>query len=160
MSGISEDNLDKADEIIYTSQGGNDLLCNHHQIVSQQLTLGNLALKNTRDNGNTVRVIRGHLSKNSYTRKVYNYDGLYKVVDDWVQNGMQGHVVLKFKLKRLEGQPSLTSHLLFLVSLVLKPARSSTSSWLMWTTVKFSQTKWLDGAIVREHALHNKSAYA
>jgi len=73
---------------------------------------------------------------------------------------MQGHVVFKFKLKRLEGQPSSTSHLLFLVSLVLKPERSSTSSWLMWTAVKFSQTKWLDGAIVREHALHNKSVYA
>ena len=88
MSGISEDNLDKADEIIYTSQGGYDLLYNHHQIVSQQLTRGNLALKNTRDNDNPVRVIRGHLSKNSYTKKVYTYDGLYKVVDDWVQNGV------------------------------------------------------------------------
>ncbi|XP_020397917.1 histone-lysine N-methyltransferase, H3 lysine-9 specific SUVH4 isoform X1 [Zea mays] len=65
--------------------------------------------KNSRKNGNPVRVIRGHLSKNSYTGKVYTYDGLYKVVDDWVQNGVQGHVVFKFKLKRLEGQPSLTT---------------------------------------------------
>lgn len=45
MSGIYEDDLDKADEIIYTGQGGNDLLGNHRQIGSQQLNRGNLALK-------------------------------------------------------------------------------------------------------------------
>lgn len=45
MSGIYEDDLDKADEIIYTGQGGNDLLGNHRQIGSQQLKRGNLALK-------------------------------------------------------------------------------------------------------------------
>ena len=39
----------------------------------------------------------------------YTYDGLYKVVDDWVQNGVQGYVVFKFKLKQLKGQPSLTT---------------------------------------------------
>uniref|UniRef100_A0A0D9V9T0 Histone-lysine N-methyltransferase n=1 Tax=Leersia perrieri TaxID=77586 RepID=A0A0D9V9T0_9ORYZ len=109
MSGIYEDDLDKADEIIYTGQGGNDLLGNHRQIGSQQLSRGNLALKNSKDNGNPIRVIRGHVSKSSYTGKIYTYDGLYKVVDDWVQNGVQGHVVFKFKLKRLEGQPSLTT---------------------------------------------------
>ncbi|KQK11317.1 hypothetical protein BRADI_2g59430v3 [Brachypodium distachyon] len=109
MSGIYEDDLDKADEIIYTGQGGNDLLGNHRQIGSQLLQRGNLALKNSKDNGNPVRVIRGHTAKNSYTGKVYTYDGLYKVVDDWVQNGVQGHVVFKYKLKRIEGQPSLTT---------------------------------------------------
>ncbi|KAL5222075.1 hypothetical protein ABZP36_026788 [Zizania latifolia] len=109
MSGIYEDDLDKADEIIYTGQGGNDLLGNHRQIGSQQLQRGNLALKNSKDNCNPIRVIRGHVSKNSYSGKVYTYDGLYKVVDDWVQNGVQGHVVFKYKLKRLEGQPSLTT---------------------------------------------------
>ncbi|KAL6884580.1 hypothetical protein ACP4OV_010516 [Aristida adscensionis] len=109
MSVIYEDDLDKADEFIYTGQGGNDLLGSHCQIDSQQLKRGNLALKNSRDNGSPVRVIRGHFSKNSYSGKVYTYDGLYKVVDDWVQNGVQGHVVFKYKLKRLEGQPSLTT---------------------------------------------------
>ncbi|VAH83960.1 unnamed protein product [Triticum turgidum subsp. durum] len=109
MSGIYEDDLDKADEIIYTGQGGNDLLGNHRQIGSQQLNRGNLALKNSKDNGNLIRVIRGHVAKNSYTGKIYTYDGLYKVVDDWVQKGVQGHVVYKYKLKRLEGQPSLTT---------------------------------------------------
>uniref|UniRef100_A0ACD5XJT7 Uncharacterized protein n=1 Tax=Avena sativa TaxID=4498 RepID=A0ACD5XJT7_AVESA len=109
MSGIYEDDLDKADEIIYTGQGGNDLLGNHRQIGSQKLARGNLALKNSKDNGNPIRVIRGHMAKNSYTGKVYTYDGLYKVVDDWMQNGVQGHVVFKYKLKRIEGQPSLTT---------------------------------------------------
>jgi hypothetical protein len=36
-------------------------------------------LQNSRDNGNPIRVIRGHELKNSYTGKVYTYDGLYKV---------------------------------------------------------------------------------
>ena len=44
MSGIYEDDLDKADEIIYTGQGGNDLLGNHRQIGSQKMARGNLAL--------------------------------------------------------------------------------------------------------------------
>ncbi|GJM88459.1 hypothetical protein PR202_ga04522 [Eleusine coracana subsp. coracana] len=36
--------------------------------------------KNSKDNGNPVRVIRGHIAKSSYTGKVYTYDGLYKVL--------------------------------------------------------------------------------
>jgi euchromatic histone-lysine N-methyltransferase len=36
-------------------------------------------LQNSRDNGNPIRVIRGHIAKTSYTGKVYTYDGLYKV---------------------------------------------------------------------------------
>jgi hypothetical protein len=38
-----------------------------------------LTLQNSKDNGNPVRVIRGHIEKNSYSGKIYTYDGLYKV---------------------------------------------------------------------------------
>ena len=38
-----------------------------------------LTLQNSKDNGNPVRVIRGHVEKSSYSGKVYTYDGLYKV---------------------------------------------------------------------------------
>ncbi|KAF6984513.1 hypothetical protein CFC21_002509 [Triticum aestivum] len=109
MSGAYEDDFDKADEIIYTGEGGNNLLGNGHQKTEQTLLRGNLALKNSKDNGNPIRVIRGHIEKNSYTGKVYTYDGLYKVVDCLSEKGVRGHLVFKFRLKRLEGQPPLTT---------------------------------------------------
>ncbi|KAK1696910.1 hypothetical protein QYE76_013607 [Lolium multiflorum] len=109
MSGVYEDDFDKADEIIYTGEGGNNLLGNSHQKTNQTLLRGNLALKNSKDNGNPIRVIRGHKEKDSYTGKVYTYDGLYKVMDCLSEKGVRGHLVFKFKLKRLEGQPPLTT---------------------------------------------------
>ncbi|RLN30434.1 hypothetical protein C2845_PM05G23990 [Panicum miliaceum] len=109
LSGVYEDDLDNANEIIYTGQGGNNWLGNCRQITAQTLLHGNLALKNSKDNGNPVRVIRGHVEKSSYSGKVYTYDGLYKVVGYWSQKGMQGHLVFKYRLKRLEGQPPLTT---------------------------------------------------
>uniref|UniRef100_A0ACD5TH21 Uncharacterized protein n=1 Tax=Avena sativa TaxID=4498 RepID=A0ACD5TH21_AVESA len=109
MSGVYEDDFDKADEIIYTGEGGNNLLGNSHQKTNQTLLRGNLALKNSKDNGNPIRVIRGHKEKDSYTGKAYTYDGLYKVVDCLSEKGVRGHLVFKFKLKRLEGQPPLTT---------------------------------------------------
>ena len=45
MSGVYEDDFDKADEIIYTGEGGNNLLGNSHQKTNQTLLRGNLALK-------------------------------------------------------------------------------------------------------------------
>lgn len=45
MSGQYEDNLDNADDIIYTGEGGNDLLGNKLQCQDQVLVRGNLALK-------------------------------------------------------------------------------------------------------------------
>ncbi|KAM0838071.1 hypothetical protein ACQ4PT_061211 [Festuca glaucescens] len=109
MSGVYEDDFDKADEIIYTGEGGNNLLGNSHQKTNQTLLRGNLALKNSKDNRNPIRVIRGHKEKDSYTGKVYTYDGLYQVMDCLSEKGVRGHLVFKFKLKRLEGQPPLTT---------------------------------------------------
>ncbi|KAG2619590.1 hypothetical protein PVAP13_3NG122700 [Panicum virgatum] len=119
LSGVYEDDLDNANEIIYTGQGGNNLLGNRQQITAQKLLCGNLALKlpfhpdpvdlTARIMVNPVRVIRGHVEKSSYSGKVYTYDGLYKVVGYWPQKGVQGHLVFKYRLKRLEGQPPLTT---------------------------------------------------
>ncbi|ONM34937.1 Histone-lysine N-methyltransferase H3 lysine-9 specific SUVH4 [Zea mays] len=113
MSGVYEDDLDKADEIIYTGQGGNDLLGNHRQIGSQQLKRGNLALK---------------------------------VVDDWVQKGVQGHVVFKFKLKRLEGQPSLTTSEVYLnkynkLSCCIDSAHRLLMIWMGGLRVRFTRAE-------------------
>ncbi|KAF8765779.1 hypothetical protein HU200_008288 [Digitaria exilis] len=117
LSGKYADDFDKANEIIYTGEGGNNLFGNCQQQTAQTLVRGNLALKvnsrvpliNSKDNGNHIRVIRGHVEKSSYSGKVYTYDGLYKVVDYWSEKGVEGHLVFKFRLKRLEGQPPLTT---------------------------------------------------
>lgn len=45
LSGQYEDDLDNADTITYTGQGGHDLLGNKKQISDQKLERGNLALK-------------------------------------------------------------------------------------------------------------------
>lgn len=110
LSGQYEDDLDNSEDVIYTGQGGNNLLGDKKQIKDQKMLRGNLALKNSMEQGLPVRVIRGHSSKSSYVGKVYTYDGLYKVVNYWAEKGVSGFTVYKFRLKRLEGQPELTTN--------------------------------------------------
>ncbi|XP_074289932.1 histone-lysine N-methyltransferase, H3 lysine-9 specific SUVH4-like [Silene latifolia] len=109
MSGQYEDDLDNSEDVIYTGQGGNDLNGNKKQVADQKMTGGNLALKNSMLQGLPVRLIRGHPSKSSYVGKVYTYDGLYKVDKYWADKGLAGFTVYKFSLKRLGGQPELTT---------------------------------------------------
>lgn len=45
LSGMYEDDTDNADEVVYTGQGGHDLLGSKHQISDQKMARGNLALK-------------------------------------------------------------------------------------------------------------------
>ncbi|GAB4828527.1 Histone-lysine N-methyltransferase, H3 lysine-9 specific suvh4 [Ancistrocladus abbreviatus] len=110
LSGQYEDDLDDSEDIVYTGQGGNDLLGNKRQIQDQVLLRGNLALKNNMEQSIPVRVIRGHENTSSYCGKVYTYDGLYKVIDYWAEKGVSGFTVYKYRLRRLEGQPKLTSN--------------------------------------------------
>ncbi|KAL2348262.1 hypothetical protein Fmac_002262 [Flemingia macrophylla] len=110
LSGMYEDDLDNAEDVIYTGQGGHNLTGNKRQIKDQILERGNLALKNCARQDVPVRVIRGHKSKSSYTGKVYTYDGLYKVVESWTEKGISGFTVFKFRLRRLEGQSALTTN--------------------------------------------------
>lgn len=110
LSGMYEDDLDHSEDVVYTGQGGHDLLGSKHQIKDQKLERGNLALKNNSETGVPVRVIRGHGSKSSYCGKVYTYDGLYKVVKYWAEKGVSGFTVYKYKLSRVKGQPVLTTN--------------------------------------------------
>lgn len=110
MSGQYEDDLDKYEEIVYTGQGGNNLLGDKRQIKDQVMQLGNLGLKNCMEQGVPVRVVRGHKCANSYVGKVYTYDGLYKVNSYWAEKGVSGYTVYKFRLKRVAGQPPLTTN--------------------------------------------------
>ncbi|GJU69195.1 histone-lysine N-methyltransferase, H3 lysine-9 specific SUVH4 isoform X1 [Tanacetum coccineum] len=115
MSGMYEDDVDKCVDVVYTGQGGNDLLGNKRQIGNQKMVRGNLGLKNSMVQNVPVRVIRGHESKtsSSYVGKVYTYNGLYKVVDYWAEEGLSGFTVFKFKLKRVPGQPKLVTEQVF-----------------------------------------------
>ncbi|KAK9117704.1 hypothetical protein Sjap_016651 [Stephania japonica] len=110
LSGIYEDDQDNSDEVVYTGQGGNDLLGNKKQISDQVMKRGNLALKHSMEESVPVRVIRGHASENSYCGKLYTYDGLYKVINCWDEFGASGFKVFKYRLKRIDGQPTLTSN--------------------------------------------------
>jgi hypothetical protein len=60
-----------------------------------------------------VRVVRGHANKLSYTGKLYTYDGIYQVYDHWTEKGISGFRVFKYKLRRLPGQPDLTTQQVF-----------------------------------------------
>ncbi|KAL8036915.1 hypothetical protein ABFS82_11G007700 [Erythranthe guttata] len=109
LSGQYEDDVDNCEDVVYTGQGGNDLLGNKRQISDQVLKRGNLGLKNCMEQSVPIRVVRGHKCENSYVKKVYTYDGLYTVVKYWAEKGVSGFTVYKFRLKRVEGQPSMTT---------------------------------------------------
>lgn len=110
LSGQYEDDLDNSDDVVYTGQGGNNICGDKRQIRDQVMERGNLALKNCIKHSVPVRVVRGHDSTSSYCGRVYTYDGLYKVVQYWAEKGVSGFTVFKYRLRRLEGQPILTTH--------------------------------------------------
>jgi len=45
LSGQYEDDLDNSEDVIYTGQGGNNLLGDKKQMQDQKMERGNLALK-------------------------------------------------------------------------------------------------------------------
>eukprot|EP00271_Cylindrocystis_brebissonii_P005229 TRINITY_DN17187_c0_g1_i1.p1 TRINITY_DN17187_c0_g1~~TRINITY_DN17187_c0_g1_i1.p1 ORF type:complete len:764 (+),score=103.43 TRINITY_DN17187_c0_g1_i1:567-2858(+) len=109
-SGGYADDEDNQEELIYTGSGGNDLLGNKAQYEDQKMEKGNLALKNSIEVKNPVRVIRGHRTTKTGTgAKQFTYDGLYQVVSFEEKTGEKGFLVYKFKLRRMDNQPALTS---------------------------------------------------
>ncbi|PWA38064.1 histone H3-K9 methyltransferase [Artemisia annua] len=110
VSGGYEDDQDSGDEIIYTGQGGQDKF--NRQADHQRLEGGNLGLERSMHYGIEVRVVRGFKYDGSPSGKVYVYDGLYKVVESWLEAGKSGFGVIKFKLVRIENQPEMGSAVL------------------------------------------------
>ncbi|KAK7313123.1 hypothetical protein VNO77_37553 [Canavalia gladiata] len=88
LSGMYEDDLDNAEDIVYTGQGGHNLTGDRRQIRDQKLERGNLALENCVEQCVPVRVVRGHGSSSSYFGKEYNYDGLYKANKVYTYDGL------------------------------------------------------------------------
>ncbi|CAI9095515.1 OLC1v1031490C1 [Oldenlandia corymbosa var. corymbosa] len=100
------DNLRKNQEtLIYCGQGGNACKWNRNQgeAEDQKPELGNLALMNSAETKNHIRVIREtNLSRSTS----FFYDGLYTVAKMWKENDSRGSLIFKFKLVRVPGQPS------------------------------------------------------
>lgn len=115
-SGGYDDELDNTDVLTYTGQGGNVIKNKKGKEVpmpeDQKLVTGNLALANSVNKKNPVRVIRGNKkavleSSGDKKGKSYVYDGLYIVETFWQETGSHGKLVFKFKLRRMPGQPEL-----------------------------------------------------
>ncbi|RRT72637.1 hypothetical protein B296_00034363 [Ensete ventricosum] len=111
VSGGYEDDDDKGVVLIYTGQGGRSQNMLRHS-VNQKLEGGNLALERSMNYGIEIRVIRGIKFDGSPSGRVYVYDGLYKIVDCWMDVGKSGFTVYKYKLLRMEGQEEMGSEIL------------------------------------------------
>ncbi|KAJ7548913.1 hypothetical protein O6H91_07G032600 [Diphasiastrum complanatum] len=107
--GYEDDHIDDGETIIYTGQGGNNYKGDKRQQEDQKLERGNLAMENSYRLGLPVRVIRGCKDKSSPSGTIYTYDGLYLVKQSWLDRGVSGFGVYKFKLERISGQPQLGS---------------------------------------------------
>ena len=106
-----EDDLDNWDEVIYTGAGGRDR--NTGRQVEDQTweNRGNAGLRRSRISSRPVRVIRGSAGQEDYSPvNGYRYDGLYQVVEEWVEVGKAGFRICRFRLRRLsDEEQGLTS---------------------------------------------------
>lgn len=94
--------LSKANEILYTGVGGT-FEPNGKYAKDQELKRGNLALKNSMEFQNVVRVVRGMKNKGVKNTE-FIYDGLYKVVACYKIMGPYGKMHFHFKLMRCPAQ--------------------------------------------------------
>ncbi|MEV5948046.1 YDG/SRA domain-containing protein [Streptomyces sp. NPDC051993] len=104
LSDGYDDDLDNWDEIIYTGAGGQQRNTKR-QIADQSWEHpGNAGLRRSRIKGYPVRVIRGYQGEADFSpTSGYRYDGLYEVVEEWMEAGNAGHQICRFRLRRLLG---------------------------------------------------------
>ncbi|CAO2837870.1 unnamed protein product [Amaranthus hypochondriacus] len=108
-SGRYENDTVDSHVLIYSGQGGN-VAGGCKLLQDQKLEDGNLALKNSIDKRNMVRVIRGFKERKQIggrrtTTATYIYDGLYTVERYWHDFGPHGKWTYKFELRRAPNQP-------------------------------------------------------
>ncbi|VVA91699.1 unnamed protein product [Arabis nemorensis] len=97
-SGRYDDETEDVNCLVYTGHGGADKKGVPN--CDQKLERGNLAMKTSHEKGNDVRVIRGVPDPRNPGKKIFIYDGLYKVVGfDKVKNH-HGFAQFKFTLLR------------------------------------------------------------
>ena len=102
LNGGYVDDFDLGNEIIYTGHGGNDP--NSKRQISDQSwdATGNKALIVSEMHGLPVRVSRGFKHKSAYSPKVgYQYGGLYTVTNHFEEKGINGFVICRFRLEKV-----------------------------------------------------------
>ncbi|XVF54864.1 hypothetical protein PTKIN_Ptkin05aG0215300 [Pterospermum kingtungense] len=103
----SNEEIEYPDTLIYFGEGENPKIQSKKYIEDQKLERGNLALKNSAEAKNPIRVIRKFSFKVSrkVVEKKFVYDGLYFVDGCQQEIASSGKLVFKFLLKRFPGQP-------------------------------------------------------
>ncbi|OYO08880.1 hypothetical protein CGZ94_20240 [Enemella evansiae] len=108
VSGGYVDDVDLGDVIIYTGAGGNDSNTGR-QVADQSLEHPNNAgLVTSQLAGLPVRVSRGRHRGSAHAPAAgYRYEGLFAVVDHWVDVGRDGYKIVRFRLEKLsDGAPA------------------------------------------------------
>jgi len=113
QSGGYEDDDEGAniDEFWYTGAGGNDLLGSKQQVSNQQKKGGNLALCNSKEEGNHIRVFRKNSEISPAMKSLglsckgqFVYLGLYTCIQGKFVEGKKGCSVWKFQMRRVGKQ--------------------------------------------------------
>ncbi|KAL3500960.1 hypothetical protein ACH5RR_035409 [Cinchona calisaya] len=113
LSSEFDDPQEDSEDVIYTDQVGHNHIGSEKEINNQVVFYSNLVLKNNMEQSVPIRVVRGHEANSLHRESVYTYHGLYKVMESWTDKGLAGLLVYKFRLRRLEGQPKLTTNQVF-----------------------------------------------
>jgi len=110
LSGGYVDDQDHGDYIIYTGHGGNNPN-SRKQIAHQSVeTAGNAGLITSSVQGLPVRVVRGANHKSPYSPPSgYQYAGLFTVTEFWVEEGVNGFDIVRFRLDRIPEQAPLVT---------------------------------------------------
>ena len=110
LSGGYTDDEDHGDYVIYTGHGGHDP-SSRGQVSDQSIDApGNAALITSETLGLPVRVTRGWQLKSPYAPPVgYRYAGLFNVTSHWTKTGLDGFVVVLYRLDRIPEQDELVT---------------------------------------------------
>ena len=108
LSGGYEGDKDEGSMFTYTGSGGRNLTGNKRtapQSSDQELKGGNLALVINQLRKRPLRVVRGYKARGNYApQQGYRYDGLYRLVEVWPEEGPSGFVIWRYKMERVENQ--------------------------------------------------------
>jgi putative restriction endonuclease len=108
VSGGYINDEDFGDYILYTGHGGKDPDGPRH-IADQSVSApGNAGLITSMVEGLPVRVVRGAHGDSPFAPPAgYRYSGLYVVTSWWREISVDGYQIVRFRLDRIEGQPTL-----------------------------------------------------
>ena len=108
VSGGYEDDEDHGDYIVYTGHGGRNADSRRQSSDQSTDAPGNAGLITSMVKGLPVRVVRGSHRNAPYSPPAgYQYAGLFAVAGTWVEEGIGGFKVVRFRLERLPDQELL-----------------------------------------------------